>query len=98
MHWTSLYRPRHARDIWWLLNGAVRILLESFFVLLAATAETLFLATINSDTIAVSDDQVIVFNSAPINPGGHYNTESGGYTVPFSGYYQYGWWIFDTFR
>ena len=58
-------------------------------VLLAATAETLFLATINSDTIAVSDDQVIVFNSAPINPGGHYNTESGGYTVPFSGYYQY---------
>ena len=88
MHWTSLYRPCHARDIWWLLKGAVRILLESFFVLLAATAETLFLATINSDTIAVSDDQVIVFNSAPINPEEHYSTVTGGYTAPMNGYYQ----------
>ena len=57
--------------------------------LLVATAETLFLATINTESITVSDDQVILFNSALINPGEHYSTETGGYTVPFSGYYQY---------
>ena len=53
-----------------------------------ATAETLFLATISTGTIPVEDDAIIIWDTATINPGGHYSTETGGYTAPFSGYYQ----------
>ena len=53
-----------------------------------ATVDTLFLATIAAETIAISDDEAIVFDTAPINPGGHYNTLLGAYTAPYHGYYQ----------
>ena len=48
----------------------------------------MFLATIAAESIAISDDEPIIFDTAPINPGGHYNTVLGAYTAPFTGYYQ----------
>ena len=48
---------------------------------------TLFRATISADTITISEEPII-FNTAPINPGGHYNTVLGAYTAPYTGYYQ----------
>ena len=54
--------------------------------LLTAAVDTLFLATISSESISISDQEPIIFDTAPINPGGHYNTILGAYTVPFNGY------------
>ena len=48
-----------------------------------------FLATISQFTIPVSDDEVIVFDTAPINPARNYNTATGEFTAPVNGYYQY---------
>ena len=46
------------------------------------------MATISAETIAISDDEAIIFDTAPINQGGHYNTVLGAYTAPVHGYYQ----------
>ena len=46
------------------------------------------MATIAAATIAISDEEPIIFDTAPINPGGHYNTVLGAYTAPVHGYYQ----------
>ena len=54
----------------------------------AGAVDTLFLATISSATISISDQEPIIFDTAPINPGGHYNTVLGAYTAPYNGYYQ----------
>ena len=48
----------------------------------------MFLATISADSISVSPDEPIVWDLAPINPGGHFNTILGMYTAPVHGYYQ----------
>ena len=53
-----------------------------------ANAETIILATIGTETLSVADNGAIIWDSVPINPGGHYSTETGGYTAPFNGYYQ----------
>ena len=53
-----------------------------------AAVDTLFLATISSETISISDQEPIIFDTAPINPGSHYNTVLGAYTAPSNGYYQ----------
>ena len=55
---------------------------------IVATIETLFLATISAQTIEISDEEPIIFDTDPINPGGHYNTILGAYTAPVHGYYQ----------
>ena len=38
--------------------------------------------------LSVAPEEPIVWNSAPINPGGHFNTILGMYTAPSHGYYQ----------
>ena len=53
-----------------------------------AAVDTLFLASISSESITISDQEPIIFDTAPINPGGDYNTILGAYTAPFNGYYQ----------
>ena len=63
--------------------------LNNYFVFTSsATVDTLFLATISAETIEISDDEPIPWDSALINSGGHFNNVTGGYTVPYDGYYQ----------
>ena len=45
-----------------------------------------FLATF--DTISPAVTQPIIFNNAVVNPGGHYDNETGIYTVPIDGTYE----------
>ena len=52
------------------------------------SADSMFLATISEFTIPITDREPIVWDSAPINPGGHFNTILGMYTAPVHGYYQ----------
>ena len=51
------------------------------------SVECLFLATISEESISVSDG-IIIWNSAPIDPGLNFNTETGAYVAPLDGYYQ----------
>ena len=48
----------------------------------------MFLATVSAETISISDDEPIVWDSAPINPGGHFDKILGMYEAPVTGYYQ----------
>ena len=48
----------------------------------------MFLATISAFSVSVSPGEPIVWDSALINPGGHFNTILGAYTAPANGYYQ----------
>ena len=48
----------------------------------------MFFATISGESLSVADGEPIVWDLAPINPGGHYNTILGTYTAPVNGYYQ----------
>ena len=50
--------------------------------------ETLFMATISEASVSVSDNEIIVWNSAPIDPGLNFNTDIGAYIAPLDGYYQ----------
>ena len=50
--------------------------------------DTLFLATLNEISISIGNGEVIPWDSAPINPGGHFNTVFGSYIAPMNGYYQ----------
>ena len=47
-----------------------------------------FLATISAYEFPISDEEVIIWDTAPINPGGHYSTILGAYTAPYTGLYQ----------
>ena len=58
----------------------------NFFSSLAV--DSLFLATISEYTISSASGEVIVFDTAPINRGENYNTDTGEYTAPVHGYYQ----------
>ena len=49
-------------------------------------ADTAFLATINAGTISPVPNPII-FNETRHNPGGHYDPETGTYTVPLDGLY-----------
>ena len=46
------------------------------------------MATISVAEFPISDQEVIIWDTAPINPGGHYNTLLGAYTAPYNGYYE----------
>ena len=48
------------------------------------TSDTVFLATISVYESPISDEEVIIWDTAPINPGGHYNALLGAYTAPDS--------------
>ena len=50
--------------------------------------DTLFLATISQQEFNITDGEIIVWDSDPINPGGNYDTVTGTYTAPVDGYYQ----------
>ena len=50
------------------------------------TSDTVLLATISVYESPISDEEVIIWDTAPINPGGHYNTLLGAYTAPDSGF------------
>ena len=64
----------------------------SSYLFISFSADTLFLATISNGAIDIAHEQVISWNSAPINPGGHFDTTTGTYTAPKDGYYQ---WVFQ---
>ncbi len=49
----------------------------------------MFFATFNIDYFPISDDEVIAWNTAVINPGGNYDTLTGAYTAPVHGFYQF---------
>ena len=49
-------------------------------------ADTTFLATINAGTISPVPNPII-FNETRYNPGGHYDPQTGIYTVPLDGLY-----------
>ena len=57
-------------------------------IFFSETADTTFLAAFSVNEFPISDDEVIVFDTAPINQGGCYSTLTGAYTAPYSGYYQ----------
>ena len=48
---------------------------------------TVFLAFFDYDPDVPGDP--IVFNVAPLNPGGHYDVTTGIYTVPIDGIYEF---------
>ena len=50
------------------------------------------MATIGAESIEISDEEPIIFDTALINQGGHYNSVLGAYTAPVHGYYQ---WVKD---
>ena len=52
-----------------------------------ANSYTSFLATFSSFNAAVTTP--LVFDNALLNPGGHYNSGSGIYTVPLNGDYEF---------
>ena len=75
-------------SLFFILMFTFAIILNSLCAFyFAATVNTLFLATISADTITISEEPII-FDTAPINHGGHYNTVLGAYTAPYTGYYQ----------
>ena len=48
----------------------------------------MFFAILGKFDNYVLSEKVIIWDNATINPGGHYNTSTGGYTAPYDGYYQ----------
>ena len=61
---------------------------SNIFVFSFFTADSLFLATISEYTVSATPGEPIVWESTPLNPGGHFNTILGMYEVPVHGYYQ----------
>ena len=53
----------------------------------ALLVDSMFLATISESSVSVSPGEPIIWDSAPINPGGHFNTILGMYEAPVNGYY-----------
>ena len=51
-------------------------------------ADSLFLATISAESVPISDGDPIIWDSALLNPGGHFSTVLGAYEAPVDGYYQ----------
>ena len=50
--------------------------------------ETLFFATIGAQIVTPVPNQII-FNETRLNPGGHYDSTTGVYTVPIDGIYEF---------
>ena len=57
------------------------------FLFVPGYSHTSFLASFDYDPGTPGDP--IVFNVAPLNPGGHYDVTSGIYTVPIDGAYEF---------
>ncbi len=56
----------------------------------SASADSVFFAAFNVETFPISsDEEVIAWNTAVINPGGNYDTLTGAYTAPVHGFYQF---------
>ena len=51
------------------------------------SADTVFFATLSDYETPVVSGDPIVWDSAPLNPGGYFSTELGAYTAPVNGYY-----------
>ena len=51
------------------------------------SADSMFLATVSEFVVEMSPGDPIIWDLAPINPGGNFDTELGAYTVPVNGYY-----------
>ena len=77
-----IFRNKHNSQPIWSIKAV------SYFCLLF-TADSLFLATISEVTVAITPGEPIIWDTAPINPGGHFNTILGMYEAPVNGYYQY---------
>ena len=52
------------------------------------SADSMFLATISAQSVSISSGEPIIWDTALINLGGHFNTILGAYTAPVHGYYQ----------
>ena len=50
-------------------------------------ADSLFLAIVNETSVSISSGDPIIWDEAPINPGGNFNTALGLYQAPIHGYY-----------
>ena len=50
-------------------------------------AESMFLAIINETSVSISSGDPIIWDAAPINPGGNLNPALGRYQAPVHGYY-----------
>ena len=53
------------------------------------SADTVFFAAISQNEFPISDEEVIVWDTAVINPGGCYDTLYGSYTASVHGYYHF---------
>ena len=62
------------------------VLTMPFFI---ANGDSVFLATISSETVASATGERIIFDRDLVNPGGHYNPQQEAYTALLNGYYQY---------
>ena len=65
------------------------IFTHSILCCISVSADTVFFAAINQYEFSVSDETVIVWNTAVINPGGNYDTVTGAYTAFVHGYYHF---------
>ena len=63
------------------------------FVFPTGYSDTAFLATFDVNNLIPGD--VIIFNYPLQNSGGHYNSETGFYTVPLDGIYEFNFQIFS---
>ena len=61
-------------------------ILKSFKHLSVGYSNLAFLATF--DTRNPGDTNPVIFNDAVLNPGSHYDNETGIYTVPIDGTYE----------
>ena len=79
-HNTIYINSTQKKTMLYLWNQLIRYISMS-------VADSMFLATISTSFVSVSPGEPIIWDSAPINPGGHFNTILGMYEVPVDGYY-----------
>ena len=65
----------------------IQVLLYKYHRLFMILADSLFLATVSEFIIPIENYDTIIWDSAPINPGGFFSTERGAYRAPAHGYY-----------
>ena len=51
------------------------------------SANSMFLAIVNDSSVTIANGDPIIWDAAPINPGGNFNTALGLYQAPIYGYY-----------